>query len=1132
MKYLINLILLLITFGIFVFPVNAVNSFVTIVNPVRGLDAWEEKFQPEVTLRGQIDVLTKHNLPATWLLRPDVLESQKLTDLVMQAPPIDEKGLFLEITPGWAKSSGVKYHESKSWHFAGSVFLTGYSQDDRIKLIDTAFENFKKVFGIYPTSVGAWWIDSFSLNYMQEKYHITAALIVADQYSTDNYQIWGQYWSTPYFPSKKNALYPAQSVDQKIPVVMMQWASRDPVNGYGKGVEESTLSVQVNDYIDYHKLDIQYFSKLVDIYTKQELNQVNQLVVGLENSYSWEKYRDEYQKQIELLLRRKLSGEIGVVNMQQFSSWYRSNIKTISPTHIIVSDDPLGTNKTSIWFMNPYYRANLYFSDSGAIFRDIRQYVEGGSEICYNTICDSINFATNATRVLDEVTNGDRLVVTEGKISDIKVSHKDDKYDITYIDQSGKKHSVSFLPRDIEINDRISSIDSIILNALASSGNKSIKKVDSTQNISNQYNFVFEIVKFMLFIIFVIFIPGTWLFRNPFLALVGGMVVFTLIGFITSLLHFRELIWIYVLLGLAFFIIKKTYQQYKLSWDKASLIVSVLILAGVIFQVLPVFRSGSQTPYGLGFWGPNAHDGVWHLALVNELIKNVPPNSPILAGQMLKNYHYFYDLLIALTAEFSGISTASLIFRLYPILFSLLLGVGGYILSMKLYNSFKAGLLGIYLVYFAGSFGWIVEYIHQGHIGGESAFWANQPVSFNLNPPFAISLVILTAFLYLLSEFLDKSSKRYVFGLIILGASLISFKLYAFILLILTLFVFGLARLIFFKKSDVIFIFVGVLATGILVLIPNYSLSSLFLTGTSVFVFAPFWFIHSMIDSPDRVGWTRLTLTRMVGLESGNWVKFIGAEVLGLIIFIGGNLGVRIIGLLQLVNFKITRPKPGVFISIFTLISFVLPLIFIQSGNPWNTIQFFYYGMFFFALWAGVSLEFLFNKLGFIGKPLVVMLLFIAPINALVTANSYLYPIPNVVLSFDEQQALEFLSTQEAGNVLTHPYDTNLKKRYQGSLPVSVYETSSYVSAFSNQQTFLEDTIQQDILQTDYKQRLSDANLFFKTAGKDWSDKFIKEGNIKYIYLPDLFEVKLDAEDLDLKEIYKNNSVKIYQTNI
>ncbi|MDP3758108.1 MAG: hypothetical protein Q8Q86_00155, partial [Candidatus Daviesbacteria bacterium] len=369
----------------------------------------------------------------------------------------------LEVTPAWANQARIGYRKSDSWHAAGSAFLTGYEREERLKLIDTAFAKFKDNFGSYPVSVGAWWIDSFSLDYMEEKYGIISALIVADQYSTDNYQIWGQYFGTPYYPSKNNALHPAQTLGNKLDVVIMQWALRDPVNSYGNGVMESTFSVQANDYMDYHNLDTKYFLALIDTYTKQKFNKFSHIVVGLENSYEWNKYSGEYRKQIEVLALKN-SGEIAVVSMKDFASWYKQTFPKLSPEQLIITDDPLGGFKKTVWYMNPYYRVGWFYNRDGSVFRDVRQYIDGEEELCFKERCDSVNFATSATRVLDEVSFGHKWVIDEGRISNFKVEKKNEEFLISYSNEAGNLRQIGLLPRDISIDGKIYSIDGAIMN--------------------------------------------------------------------------------------------------------------------------------------------------------------------------------------------------------------------------------------------------------------------------------------------------------------------------------------------------------------------------------------------------------------------------------------------------------------------------------------------------------------------------------------------------------------------------------------------------------------------------------------------------------------------------------------------
>ena len=184
----------------------AKGSYVTIVNPVR---VSEYTKNPSESLRAEYDVINEKSLPATWLLTYDALQNESLFEITSHMNDSQELGIFLEVGEDFSNDSEVPYNHSDSWHRAKSLFLNGYSQNDRQKLIDTVFEKFRKRFGYFPKSVGGWWVDSYSLSYMQEKYGITGVLGVSDQYDLDSYSVWGTFWSTPFYPSKFHAATPA-----------------------------------------------------------------------------------------------------------------------------------------------------------------------------------------------------------------------------------------------------------------------------------------------------------------------------------------------------------------------------------------------------------------------------------------------------------------------------------------------------------------------------------------------------------------------------------------------------------------------------------------------------------------------------------------------------------------------------------------------------------------------------------------------------------------------------------------------------------------------------------------------------------------------------------------------------------
>lgn len=1112
MRYL-KLTFFLAAFLIFFLPkaAQAVSEKqVVIVNPIRGSDFWTHPQNILDTPKKEYEVISQSGLPASWLVRFDALGNPEVVNFLKSLNAKQETGLFLEITPALTQAAGVSYNQSANWHYPRSVFLVGYTPSVRQKLIDAAFRKYKEVLGVYPKSVGAWWIDAYSLGYMGDKYGIAANLDVADQYSTDQYQIWGQYWSTPFYPSKSNALVPAGSPDQKIGVVTLQWATRDPFNAYGNGVGDSTYSVQANDYL-LHKLDSQYFVKLLNIYP--------QVTVGLENDFSWDSFGPEYQNQINVLVQRQKAGSLSVQTMSGFAAYYQKLYPDISPHVLIKADDPLGSEGKVVWYQNSRYRVGWFYGPYGSVIRDLRLFNDSIKESCFTNSCQELNLATAVSKALDDVTFNTRWVLDEGKISDLRVIEQENLLELEYINQAGIKRQLKFLPNDISFDGKTQAVSFAILNIITAP-EQTVKnltypelgQVDYAKVIANS---LLDLGKFMLLTTLFFFLPGWVLSRRLLLSIPLGWVVFTLAAFILGYLHLNNLLWgLPVLGGLA---LKKTGlpKLPSLRLSRPLIAAALLITAGSISWLLTVIKSGIEYPYGLGFWGPNGHDGIWHLALISELQRNFPPQNPVFAGAPLQNYHYFFDLLLARSASLFGMDNQDLLFRFFPLLISLLAGLLMFKVVKKIAGSGKAGFWAAFLLYFGGSFGWIVTFLRDRSLGGESMFWAMQGISTLLNPPFAISIIFLLAGLYIFIDYqhIGKVDWKRTLLIGLLWGTLIEFKAYGGVVLLGGLGILTLERLVFGKDARLIPLFLLNLGISLAVFLPNNLISN------SLFVFRPFWFTETMISFRDRLFWPRLGLT----LQSGVLWKAVPATMISVAIFIGGNLGTRLFGL-----FGLRKLTPVSRLLLYMLaISLILPLLFIQKGTNWNTIQFFYYGLLVADILAAVNLAQLSRKWGKTSAAVIILFILLTLPTSYDGLSHYLPARPPARLTTGEMEALQFLAKLPPGTVLTSPFDTLTKKKYLEPVPLMAYDSTGYVAAYSNHPTFLEDTMNLDILGIDYKARLNLQRDFFKI--NDQSSEILRKQNITYVYLTGGGDHEIDEGRAGVRKIFDNAEAKIYQ---
>lgn len=428
-------------------PVYA-DSFVAIVNPVRGRDTWVNKDINLLTRH--IGPITKRNLSATWLLQYDALKDKEIVEVLKKLPKNQELGLFLEVSEPLATDAFVPYiRGSGSWARPDKVFFSGYSIAQRKRLVDRSVRTFEAEFGYMPKSVGAWYIDAFTLSYLHDQYGITSSVLCSDQYSTDTYETWGKYFGFPYYPSRRNTQIPGSSEKGTLPVVVIQWAQRDPVRSYGLGVAQSTYSMQVNDYIGHHQLPHSYFQKLFETYLNSG-NSVNQATIGLEVGTE-SAFLPEYNDQLEIV--SKDSNLIGarVVTMNDFSEWMKRNIPTNSNYSLSTTDffDP---NMWVLWWMTPYYRVKIYKNGNTLSIQDLKIYDE-----LYTTIDD---FDPDSREVLyrsvpnkiDELLFHNAVKLTDSLISQ-KTEKNNDQLKLTFTTKEGEG-TILFTTQSIAINNK------------------------------------------------------------------------------------------------------------------------------------------------------------------------------------------------------------------------------------------------------------------------------------------------------------------------------------------------------------------------------------------------------------------------------------------------------------------------------------------------------------------------------------------------------------------------------------------------------------------------------------------------------------------------------------------------------
>lgn len=553
---------------------------------------------------------------------------------------------------------------------------------------------------------------------------------------------------------------------------------------------------------------------------------------------------------------------------------------------------------------------------------------------------------------------------------------------------------------------------------------------------------------------------------------------------------------------------------------KEKVMLVLLILLGTFCQSMTMVRSGLKYDFGIGFWGPNGHDGIWHLALSNQTMNNFPPDNPVFSGEKLTNYHFFYDLLLSFSSRIIGLEINYFYFQIFPILFSLLIGILSFLVGYNWKKNYWTGFLLVFLNYFAGSFGYIVTLLREGKIGGESTFWSMQSASTQINPPFSLSLIFILISLLLILK-IEKLKKFQLILLSIILGVLISIKSYAGVICIASLGIVAILNFIYFHKKNITFVFL--LSSGIFIFL--FLLTNI--KTDSIFIYKPFWFINSLFESRDRLYLPKVASALNTFQSSNSYFKLAIIEICGFFIFLFGNMGTRVLGFVSILK---NRKKIEIFeqFLIFGIfIGIVIPTFFIQKGTSWNTVQFFYYSMFFMNFFAADFIS------SFMGKKQITMIILFVLLSVpttFTTLKDYFGWPPPASLPTYEIEALSYLRNQTKGNILTFPFDSYKKNEFSKTpLPLFVYESTSYVSAYSKMTTYVDDYMNLDISGYDWKPRIESAKKFFNSEDPIWARGFLLNNQIDYIYLTSSQRIKLTEEQIYIKKIYEKNGILIFK---
>jgi hypothetical protein len=608
----------------------------------------------------------------------------------------------------------------------------------------------------------------------------------------------------------------------------------------------------------------------------------------------------------------------------------------------------------------------------------------------------------------------------------------------------------------------------------------------------NDSFFWFSFLYFGIAVFISNYIPGSLLLHKLkidtlskiVLSIILGIVLWGYQGYLFGYLGFRSGSYIYLLVCVLVWLWIRRHNRFKVALPsiknlKKSLLLILLISLGTFVQLVSTWFHGISLSQGLYFCC--GIDGIYHLALTQELVKTFPPHEPGTFNTVVENYHYFSNMIVAEWIRVFHLPLTATYFQYATVLLSLLMGAVAVTFGKTLGLSRKYIYWFVFFVYFSASATYLII-LFSRHIFDFHSIVLYDATILWASPPRVYGIVVFLAGLSLFQVWL-KSKKMYA-GILsgILFGCLISIKVY-----------FGLFVLAGLCILDVYFLYkrnLKALLPSIITLIFSLLLYLPINKESGGLFFVGMWRFENFIVFP-ALGLLNLELARTTYLSQGNWIRVVVYEIIFAILYFIATFGTLLVSIIQNPgSLRQIRKELHIFLVGGITLSLGAGMFFIQDTGGANSSQFIMTVIAIVAIYAALAVDYwtswIKNKVvRFIFVLLIVLLTIPRIVNDTYTQLSEIAHLSDFVVATAELDALTVLRNASSGTILTSPYDC------------------LYITILANKPVYAcnDAGVLTDHKVKNGKERLRSAELLYSDINKSHSEGKLKSQGIKYVYI-------------------------------
>lgn len=324
---------------------------------------------------------------------------------------------------------------------------------------------------------------------------------------------------------------------------------------------------------------------------------------------------------------------------------------------------------------------------------------------------------------------------------------------------------------------------------------------------------------------------NTSIWKKLIVATCVGIVMWGWQAWIFGLLHIRWASFIYLgvmLIGFSRYS-RKIPRFHKPSPIIFNLAAIIIMLVGVAAQQLPLWHQGIRSDSGIGFCCEEPIDGLWNIAVTDQLVRAIPPETPGYSGTPFINYHFWSYLITADLIRVFHLPLLPTQLQFMPLFISVtyglvLLSVGS--LWLKTKTAFQWLL---FWTYFAADF----FPIARMHVTGSVDFNLTPLLSswmFSMNFPMSISIVLLLAAIFIIAAWEKQRSRSLLLLAAFMCGTVIGYKVHTGIFVLLGLLALAVLQQ---RKQYTGLFFASVVIAAVLYLPQNHGSGGLYISWFS-----------------------------------------------------------------------------------------------------------------------------------------------------------------------------------------------------------------------------------------------------------------------------------------------------------